>query len=386
MVIEAPRSPDRGLRPEGLTVSADFLWEDNHSAKADENRALFDEKTAKGELLALDGCSDSRLWTPGDVTVRNVAGALAPHPLVVSGKAIRVWNSASHFDGETVEEGVTPRGCGGLATKEALGNRRIETPGVQRYASESIPHKDPLIQAIRTAEAIAAMSGKPTLATAQDHLTLRVYPLAYFIFEEGEELSRSAVPRRYLNVDNYDPKIIYANGIPFLKPENVPDVFQELLERNRQQARDTLSRYPDLRDMQKVINPRIILLTTDIRSARVKYPTISSVPGSMFKIHLPREKVGTSVVVSRRNLESAIDQLNYPVPHSVTNQDDPAKPFHNTDTIIVETGHMPESRRIANRIARIGWGKNWLGLPGRRIVSVQANDGIVNDIEELKVA
>src|SRR3989344_9098521 len=332
MVSEVPRNIDRDLRRSDLVVTADNLWLDNHSPEANETRAAFDERTARGQLTGLDGCADPRMWTPGDISVRNIAGALVPPSLVVSGKAINIWNSASHFDGETVEEGVMPKGCGGLATKAALGDRHIETPGIQRYASRIILHQDPIIQAIRTAEAIAALSGKPTLATAQDHLTLRLYPLAYFIFEDGEELSRSAVPRRYLNVDNYDPKIIYANGIPFLKPENVPDVFQELLDRNRQQARDTLSRYPDLRDMQKVINPRIILLTTEIRSARVKYPTISSVPGSMFKIHLPREKVGSSVVVSRRNLESAIDQLNYPVPHSITNQDDPAKPFHNTDT------------------------------------------------------
>lgn len=386
MTCEAPRSIDRGVRREELSINAGNLWTDNHSQRAEENRAIFDEKTAKGELIALDGCSDPRMWTPGDISVRNVAGAMEPPPMVASSKGAKLWNSASHFDGETVTNGTTPRGCGGLATKAALGGKRIETLGIERYASQKIPHPDPIIQAVRTAESIAVMSGKPTLATAQDHLTLRLFPLAYFIYQDGEELSRSAIPRRYLHEDNYDPRMIYVDGIPFLKPGNVPDIFHELLERNRQQARDTLALYPDLRDIQKVIDPRIVYITTDIRSARVKLPKYASVPGTMFKIHLAREGAGSSVVVTRTDLEAAIDQLSYPITHSLGNQDDSSKPFHHTDTLIIETEYMPESRRIAKNILRISWVKDWLKLPGRKVIIVQSNDGIINDIDELTAA
>lgn len=375
---------ERGIRQELLEITGQSLYDDNHTTAADEARDIFDGRARNRTQVARVGCADARTSTSSDISIRNIAGALEPPAELANDLSIEVWSSDSHFDDDTVEIGVTPKGCGGLKAKETLGSSKVVTPGVNRYASEQIVHPDPIIQAIRTAENLAATTHKPVLATAQGHLSLRIYPLAFFQWDESEEISRSAVHRKYLNLENYDPRVIYANGIPKLNESRLPDTIQELLEKDRANARALLAKYPDLRHLNKVQKPRMVLLTTDRRLARIKYPVVASVPGSMFKIHLTREKTSGSVDIGRTDVERGLDQLSYVIQeNAVPNHGDPSKPFSSTDILIVETGDLELSRRLARRALREHWMREWKAIPGTNIILLQTNDGIVNAYDEI---
>lgn len=378
---------ERGIRQEDIVITAQSLYRDNHSPAAETARLEFEEKEVKGQLNAVEGCSDARTWTSGHISIRNIAGASLPRPELAAHRSIQLWNADSHYDSDKFDPGQAPTGCGGLGAKEKLGDTVVEKPGVLRYASSQIGHPDPILQAIMTAEGIAALSGgKPVLATAQDHLTQKITPVAFFQMVDGEEISRKAVQRKFLSPKNYDPERIYAEGMPSLNEEHLPDTIRELLEKNRREARELQARYPNSRELLGTQRPRMVLLTTDRRSARGKFPTISSAPGSLFKINLTREKEGDSINITQGDLELALDQLSYPIQHAVQNSADQSMPFSNTDRLIVETGDLKLSRKIVQAAIREEWMKEWHRLPGRSIILLQTNDGIVNDLDELPVA
>jgi hypothetical protein len=386
MTHEHSQFMERGPRQDKLVITPQAMWDANHSQDAIDKRERIDEKERKGELDAVLGCSDARTWTSGDISIRNIAGAVEPPLAIARDRSIRIWNTDAHFDSFRFSPGHTPIGCGGLGAKEGIGNTRIETPGVGRYVSEQVAHTDPLIQAIRTGENTAALSGKPVLVTAQDHRTLRVIPVALFESEDGEERIRSAVPRRYLNPENYDPRIIYANGIPQLREDSLPDSVLELLERNRREAREAISLYPDLVQMLEVQQPRMVWVTSNRRNARATVPGMI-VPGSLFKVSLPFEKEMGTVRYNPRDVDRAlVDQISYPISHAVQNHGEPNKPFSNTDRLIIETPDMEQSLRLATRALRERQVREWHALEGHEIFVLQTNDGVINDIKELEKA
>ncbi len=386
---DRPLFIERGIRQEQLDITAQSFWIDNDSPEAKDAREEFTKKEEQRELWAVEGCADARTLTSTKIAIRKVAAASDPAPRLASDKSIGLWIADSHFDSDIFEIGKTPTGCGGLGAKLEIGNNRIQEPGVYRFASEEIADHDPVKQAIVTARNIFALShGKPVLATLQDHRTFHIYPLAFFqVGDDGEEDVRSAVLGRYLDPKHYDPGIIYANGIPSLKEYNLPENVQAFLRRHRKLAQQMQGLYPDLHELQGVQKPRMVLLTTDRRSARQKFPKLASVPGSMFKITLFTEGSHETVQIGEKETEAALDQLSYPIRDKcLLNYGDPTKPFSNTDKIIIETPNIELSRLIAGKALQETWIKQWLELPERRIILLQTNDGIVNDVEELPKA
>lgn len=382
-MLENPRPIERGVRQENLIISPQTLFTDNHSPKADEARARFNETRAKREISAWIRCADARVKTAGDsISIGNISAASLPNESIASHRSLESLIAITHIDGGTIEAEKMPTGCGGLAAKADIGDRECED-GIEKYVSEKISSKDPVAQALRTAERLAYLSAdKPVLAATQNHLNYDIYPIAYFQVVRGQLVSVSSVKPE--DIINYNPERIYKDGFPTIEEGMLPDVLKKIIEQNRSEAQDIFAKYPDLTSLQKVQNPRMIFLSTDIRSARVRYPELSSVPGSIFKVHVEREKLEDGVSVKETNILDALSQLQYPIEHyAIKNYDDQTKPFSRTDRLVVETGDIELSRTIANEALKKSWMKKWITLPDRKILLVQTNAGVSNVIEEL---
>lgn len=382
MTGEYLRHTEPGVRQEQLVITPESLWEDNHSAVAEARREEFEIARLKGKLIGVDRCSDARVSIVGNsISVGTIAAAGIPSTNLIRDRGLAAWLSLSHFAGDTVELEKMPEDCGGAKAKAQIGSEPRES-GIEKYVSEIIKHPDPLIQTILTAEAMAEIGGKPVLAAAQDHLNHAIYPVAFFQMKDGQMTSVSAV--RNIDIFNYDERRIYENGIPTITEDVLPEPIAQLLEQNRREQKETMAKYPDLERLQKVQKPRMVLLSTDPRSAKIRYPRLSQVPGSMFKVFVPREKINGALRVHEEDLETSLSQVEYPISHAVDNAGDPEKPFSNTDTLIIETGDMAISRRMAQKtIQEHNWMQNWLQLPERKIILVQTNGGIVYDMDQL---
>jgi len=384
-MTERPTPFERGIRQEDLIISAQSLYDDNHSAQADAARERFNEKRLQGTLRGFIRCSDAREKTIGDsISIGNISAACEPSPAVASDRGLESLIALPHIDGDTIQQGTMPTGCGGLAAKATIGSE-LCGDGIERYISERIFSKDPVVQSLVTAERLAYLSnGKPVLAATLDHLRDLVLPIAYFQVVRGQLKSVSSV--RHENIVKYNPERIYENGFPTIEESMLPPELAQILEDSRSEAEKTFELYPDLQKLKKIQRPRAIFLSTDIRSAKVKYPYLSSVPGSMFKIFIAREKLAEGISVNQSDLIHALDQLQYPIEHAVTNHDDPTLPFSNTDRLIVETGDIDLSRVLVQEALKKLWMQQWVNIHDHRIILVQTNAGKSNAIEDLSLS
>lgn len=382
MTIEGHRPVERGVLQESLIISPDFLFRDNHSSQAEANREQWEDVRSKGQLIAYYRCSDARLRPAGIGAMswgKIAAAEKNPHVRFVTNKRIEVSIALTHFDGDTAIPGQMPTGCGGLGEKRKI-EQNSHHNGIERFIFEEVAHEDVLIQAWFTAENVAHMSGKPSLAAAQDHLNLQIFPIALFLpQDDGEMLTISRVRSQDLIAKNYDPKRIYENGIPAISESSLPDVFQGIMKQNTKDIAITNSSYPNLRKMQKVQKPRTILWSTDVRSARVKYPVLSSPPGSIFKVIMPRDKIEGNVIITDEDIRKCLEQLEYPIKHALENHSNPDKAFSNTDRLIIETGSLNKSGQLAQRAMQEPWMKEWTELEDRKIIIVQSVAGLVAD-------
>lgn len=388
-----PRPIEKGLTQEQLNITPKGFYDDNHSDDAVGNLLVWEDARRFNRLVVYKRCADARVKPVGLEAVSWAcisAGGEVDYKFI-SDKKFSAAIALGHFDGDTKIPGQAISGCGGHMVKtlldiKGIGLNQEELEWVNRYAFENIYHKDIMIQAYISAEKMANQGQKQSLAVVQDHLTLEMYPIALFQPKDGEIKTTSAITAS--DIADYKAEGLYANGIPTIDESDLPEVFQRILQANRQEVKYVNPRYPDLRKMQKVQKPRMILWSTDIRSARVKYPTLSSVPGSMFKIIMPRRKIESDTVLSEKDIQNCLNQLVYPLLHAVENHDDPEKDFSNTDRFVIETGSFEKSRELAQKAMgiiivkengeRIELLKEWLKLKGRQIILLQSVAGNVN--------
>ncbi len=373
------------LNSESLAITSDALRNDNFSEKADGLRHQWEENRSRENLWAIAACGDARILIPNPtntVSIRSIATAGIKESKIIESAGVKIAIALTHVDGATIQEGKRPTGCGGLGAKEEALNgdaKKDVVRGIEYYVTNKIQHPDATIQSRISAEEMAAKTGKPALAAVQDHRSGKIYPIAAFL--KGGLVVVSKVREKDLIV--YSEKEIYRNGIPSLEDNQVPDEFTEFLQACKTQERELLMRYPNLKDMQKVQNPRMVVLSTDIRSMKVRYPTISDFPGLIFKLHVPREKIGSGINIQADALEQSLSQTQYPIGYSVRNYGQPDKPFSKTDLILIETGDIAISRLLAAKLMDEEWMKQWLALSNRHIIVIQTQEGISNVIEQV---
>lgn len=371
---------EQGKRQEDLIISAQSLIEDNHSPKAVEALTEFNEGQMNGDLTFVSRCSDARLKSigPHALSIGSVAAGFSASERVLKDPGVGRAIVLTHFDSEKFLNEKLPVGCGGLAAKGNHGS--IEGTEIEPWIDGYIADKDPVVQSLRVAEQIADISGKRTAAWMIDHLTDDIYPIAYFE-KDGSSMRRISQIRDYM-INSDSPERIYDQGIPTINEDAYPDDFRNLLDQNRREQQAILAKYPDLRKMQKIQNPRAVLFSTDIRSAK-KFPELASVPGSIFKVFANREKLGDSPNITPESMDLAFRQLWYAISHSSQNYGKNDEQFSQTDRLIIETPDLNLSREVWKTAAKKPWMKDWYSLDGKKVILLQTNSGIVNDAAEI---
>ncbi len=386
MITEGHPLPiERGRRQEELIITPESLFHDNHSLLAESRRNAYIEARKNGKLRGFVRCSDARSKTIGisAISIGNIAAADIPSPAIASDRGLESLTALSHIDGDTIAVGQMPTGCGGLAAKGAENNFNPQEEGIGRYISNKVAHKDPVVQAVITAQELAYLSDdKPVLAATHNHLDDTIYPIAFYQLVDSQLKSVSSV--RNLDVMKYNPQRIYENGFPTIEESSLPDSLATILEESRREAAEIFSKYPDLKSLQKVQRPRIVLLSTEIRSGRIIFPDIGSIPGSIFKVHVAREKTAGGIDVSEEVLLNSLRQLEYPFSNAVKSNGDQAMPFSNTDRLIISTADIDLSTRLGKAALERPVVKRWKNSsPDNRIIVIQANSGIINVADEL---
>lgn len=366
---------------EALVIAPDSLRTDNQSKEADSLRSEYERYAANGELIGEEACGDARTILPlpqKAVPIRSISTAGLKDYAIFRDPKIGLAVAITHFSGDTLKVGKMPTGCGGLGAKQSVEGLKDE--GIGYYVKNNIVHPDPIVQALVTARRIFRESGKPTLAAVQDHLTTKLYPVAVFLtpidYKSSVDLVELAI--------KYDPNSIYAGLIPTLKDSDIPEAFREFLDAANAQMKGLLVNYSNFKEVERVQNPRMVVLSTEPRSMRVRYPQTASRPGIAFKLHLPRERLGSGKISIKQNvLRDVVNQAEYPFVHASEHFGDPNKDFSKTDIFLVETGDIDLSNQIATRISEEEWMKKWLSQNSHQIWIAQTQEGITSRIETI---
>ncbi|GEM_PF-6737992 len=374
-ISHEPKSEQRVYTPE------DFV-RDNHSLLADQNRNTFSSLRNNGELFLITRCSDARGNIPelNCIDISNIAtdGPQQPYQNLIIGAGVKAIMEMTHFDGEKFRLGQHPTGCGGLEAKqlqllEAPSEKDMKKFGLPRYV-EAIKSPDPVVLAYYNAQSIASHTTKPVMAAIQDHVSGIIYPLATFQNDDGEIISRTKLPTRYMFQDQYDQRVIYKEGIPILSYNNLPEVFKEFLDLNQKQISDLELKYSNLHEILRVQNPHFVIVTTEKMNARARFPEILKEPGSYFQVHIPRDKQEQIISIDPKTIETALEQIQYPIEH-----------FSKVDTILIETSDLAQSKKIGSALIRATWMQNWQKKrQNHQIFTAESRVGKIVRLEEFK--
>lgn len=370
-----------------VPITAEGLFEDNRSLKARGRIEKWHENSAKGQLIQSDACGDSRQEIPDlerSVIIQTIStgGPKEEYRGLVNHRAIRAIVNVTHHAGDTVKPKTVPRGCGGLGAKEEMEKNGNDgnSEGIEHYVAEDIYHSDVIVQTCVSAMEIGRMTDKPVLASTQDHLTGEIHPLIAFWTTGNTSHSihhRSIKLDDILRPDKYDPEKIYVNGLPCIDIADLPGVFQDYLEANRREIEKLHEDYPDYRERQRTQNPSTIVLSTDIRPIRLRYPESFDVPGSVFRLSMPRRKYvegdDLTIEVPQQELQRVLNQAQYPIEH-----------FTNARSIIIETRDYNLSVALVESLRKKPWMGAWAEKDGTQIIIIETQGGRVKRMAEFK--
>ncbi|MBI4089468.1 MAG: hypothetical protein HY424_02035 [Candidatus Levybacteria bacterium] len=370
---------------EDTPITPEFLKADNNSEEAKELSSAWKENHNRGSLWGIVTCGDARIITPcpdNIISVRSIATAGTKDKEIFGSEHVQFTVVMSHVDGDTIKKGEKPKGCGGLGAKEEAlnGNHENRVEGIQYYIDKNIEHPDPVIQALITAREIRNSTRKPALAVIQNHRTGKIFPFAVFL--HGYQTVASELD--ILNLEKeYDPSKIYANEIPTLPTDAIPDIFSGFLETNVLQVDELLRKYPNLTEIQRVQNPEMVVVSSKLPSVRVRYPKTTNYPGRIFKLFLSREKEKTTrkIDITPVAQNEIMNQIQYPLGYAVKNYGQPNQPFSRTKRVLIETSDIGVSKKLATELAEKEWMKEWLVLPDHRIIVAQNIEGVSNIID-----
>lgn len=397
-VMQIPKG-ERGIdlsqyafRESPRIITAESLLADNQSFWARELNAQWEEKKEKGELWLEWGCGDARfiLLYRNAYHLRTItsAGRRMPYRELLRNPATQAIGIGVHYDGEETKDhpGEPPRGCGGLGLKAALlrGEAIDTSNGVGQFAERHIWSEDPIIQALISASITARLSQKPVIAYAQDHLDGTLKVVATFL--NGGIDTTSAVPWDLVLPGRYNPQRLYANGIPELPLERVPEDFEDYLKEKGILSNVLAQTYKgDLRGMQKVQNRvDLVVLSSSARPFRLKYPRTGERLGGKFQISLPRERIeGRKIRIRKEDMQDAINQLHYPISEHLKHHGKGELAFGNDFNLYIETEEWERGLELCAQLRELDWIQDWLQFPEHKIIVGQENDGVVEEIAEL---
>ncbi|HZE86937.1 MAG TPA: hypothetical protein VE090_01900 [Methylomirabilota bacterium] len=373
-------------------ITPEAFIADGNSTAAHAFAREWNEAKQDGVLTAIVGCSDARIiYNPKHaVGIRTIAAAI-PDELYENVLDINFGTKnvviMVHHDGRRVEPGVRPPGCGGLDEKAKMRDVTHDTPpeGALRYVHEQVAHEDPIIDAWYSSLQIAEQSHLSVLAVTQDHISGKLSTIGTVQpTEDGGIKYHSEISLRQILHGQYDPKEIYANGIPQLPREKIPKEFNPFLIRHQRHLDELKSKNPDFELTQTIQNPDTVLITTVVRPSRGRLPTLSGESSNrVFAITVARQ-AGEVIDVDEQSILNAADELQYPLANSIISQGNPSKPFSSlfkNGTVIFETRNMARSRHVAEDLLSKDWFRTWADVKGNKIIVAQTTRGIVDSAD-----
>ncbi len=369
-----------------VKITAESLYADNKSAIAQQNITIWHENAQAGRLIQTNSCDDSRQVIPGlpeSVHVQTIGtgGSKEAYKGLTTNRAVRAVVNAAHHAGNTVAPRIVPKGCGGLGAKEDMqkSGQRGHTEGIGHYIENDIYHSDVTVQSCVSAFELSDMSDKPVLAATQDHLTGFIYPLVGFWTKGNTRYNihnRSITLEDLLRPEKYNPAKIYQDGLPIIDEYDLPDVFLEYLEANKKEVTELHEKYPDFRQRQETQNPTTVVLSTDIRPLRLRFPENFDTPGSVFRGSLPRRKyvngAEIAVEIPERDLVRAVNQLQYPIEH-----------FSNVENLIIDTRNYQFSLDLMGSFMTKPWMRDWREIGGKQVILIESQGGRVSRIGDV---
>ncbi|MBI2031966.1 MAG: hypothetical protein HYT08_05110 [Candidatus Levybacteria bacterium] len=386
-----PNGKDLEISELRTNITIEGLLQDNHSSAAKKRiRTWFETKDA-GELDKLRICGDSRVIPPNpdkEIIVNYIAGGSTPEPAsgIVNNPGVKSAIIMTHFDGETATLKKPPKGCAGLAAKEVQIQNGKSNQKLDNYVEKHIWHPDPVVQAVISAEELACETEKPVLAATQDHRDGSIFPLA--VMYPWNKSVITVAPRRIkkmLHGRRYIPEELYEEGIPTIDVDE-GFKFYDFLEESKRRVLELKDAYPDLYEGSRVQNPSLIAWSTCVVSFQTRFPIIGDRPGTVFQVFVSRTKDDLdNLKISPEDLQSSLEQMEFPVKASLENHAQSRKSFASTNTILIDTEHFAHSVALALRFVRKERSiPRWLELPNHKILVSETTEGVITRIEEFK--
>ncbi len=400
------------LRPAGKEITVESLIADNHSADAFKNRAKSQDAFRRGEIDVTAACSDARLVIPNlihAVRLGSIAtgGKREDFTRLFNDRRVRSIINLAHFDGRTIAKGSTPSGCRGLFEKSMLeknGNEAQDTSEEDDTTAEFIRneifHSDVIVQTTLAARSIAKLSEKPVMAAAEDHITGKIHIFAVYWRKNGtfrSLLSEHLLPES-ITPEHYDPQKIYHDGLPDIDMNSLPvefEVFHNYVRLQEEKMKRMKIWYSDFEERQKVQNKvKAVLWTIRPRPPELRFPTLFREPGSLFLVSQASMKDVVEgdpgdnnqvVSIPLSSQREGLMQVRLPIFEAIEHRDEPEKAFSGTNTLIIETGSFNLSTRLQAEALKKPWMREWLQIPGNKIITIESKGGVIREIGEYRL-
>lgn len=340
----------------GPTLSPDLLWADNRAPATQGNIAQWMEKLQNGEVVAIDTCADSR--TAG---LYDESRALIRSSIATGGRREPIQLPAitlTHYNGVRSEEVEQLVGCGGGDARAAL-ELSPATPGLDELADfllRQLASASPVDQARHVAQERSRTSPDPSLAGVIDHMTGLISPVA--VYQDGRTIMSNLNGH---DVRKMSPSDLAEVAIPI---NQLPDPLAAYLTAHNAHLTRLHEKLP-LTTMQEAQNPPVLLLsTTDVPSS-VAFPDSFSIPGGVFRLHIP----STSGRISISDFVTVLQQMKYPFAH------------FDIDTVVIRTPDMDSSRQLATVVDSYRKTSQWRRYPNDQLIITASNAGSLTDID-----
>lgn len=359
-------------------VSTISLLEDNRSPRAAEGRARHAANKTAGKLILVSRCSDSRNLSTEperEAVIRSVGGApkfdsFSPALLDPAYSGIIL---EGHFSGNEEIRGQSPKGCGGREIKDKLLKGVYPKSDIEKWVHEHLADSDLLLDLFTRSHQVLKPTGKELLLTGKDLLDQTVYPMMAFLEEP-------VVPPT-VNMQEYDPAVVYKHGIPHLTSAQLRDsVFEDYLNDYYSERFPSLHRFGLFdRTSQLTQNPGILLLTTETMPVEIWLPKLAEKPGRIFLETLARTKNPETgrIEIAEEDLTCVIKQTDIPFDS-----------FTNLRTIIILTEEEAQSQRTLTRLRQKDKFQRWAsaGDPRRKLIVGEIDNGVLRRIRALPAA
>lgn len=398
-------------------VTADFLWNDNHSNDAEANREALQETIDGGQVENTIDCSDSRVRVPRKRRSRVIhtiatGGTRQLYQKLLDHRTTRATANLAHLNGISVEEAlqkdditiedITKDGCGGLNLKQLLeaGAVTEAAPGsIRGFAKEKIFHSDPVVQTYLASLELAQMTETPVAAMVEDHISGEIKLIAAQQRKNGTMYvaRNSRLDPRYLSPELYDPNRIYEGGLPTINPDDLPDnfaVFRDYIQSQKEEIAVLKERHPDFERMNRVQNQvRAVLWTTNPWHQGNRFPELSDIPGALFVVSSARQKemlptakdqMRKEVQISQTALNEGIEQIEYPLTEAVAHHLQPERAFSQTSSLIIETSSRAASASLLEGALKEDFFHEWMNISGNKVYLLKTAAGEIQDIHEFQ--